>query len=214
MTAGSPDARRLTDGGVPVSPQAEIAIRHPENGEPLPHGEAGEMCVKAPSAFLGYLENPQATARATTPDGFFRTGDLCRLASPGFVYHGRLGDSLRLSGFLVNPEEIEGFLQQQPGVAAAQVVAAEHDSERVAIAFVCAEPGRRPASGSAPATGSGTVWTATGASDGVSAGRASEAAFGRGWRRTRTALATVKQTQTTRSTAVSTTAPGRCVHSR
>ena len=144
LFAIAPDARRLTDGGVPVSPHAEIAIRHPESGERMPEADAGELCVKAPSLFLSYLENPQATGRATTGDGFFRTGDLCRLVSPGFVYHGRLGDSLRLAGFLVNPEEIEGFLQQQPGVAAAQVVAAEHDSERVAVAFVRAEPGRSP----------------------------------------------------------------------
>jgi acyl-CoA synthetase (AMP-forming)/AMP-acid ligase II len=47
-------------------------------------------------------------------------------------------------GFLVDPEEVEGFLQQQPGVAAAQVVAAERGGDRVAVAFVCAEPGRRP----------------------------------------------------------------------
>jgi fatty-acyl-CoA synthase len=144
LFAIAPESRRLADGGVPVSPQADISIRHPEHGERMPDGEAGEMCVKAPSLFLGYLEDPQATARATTQDGFFRTGDLCRLASPGFVYQGRLGDSLRLGGFLVNPEEIEGFLQQQPGVAAAQVVAAERDGDRVAVAFVCAEPGRRP----------------------------------------------------------------------
>jgi fatty-acyl-CoA synthase len=127
-----------------VSPRAEISIRHPEGGEPVSEGEAGEMCVKAPSAFLGYLENPKATARATTPDGFFRTGDLCRLAPPGFVHLGRLGDELRLGGFLVNPEEIEDFLLRQPGVAAAQVVAAEPRGDRVAVAFVCAEPGHRP----------------------------------------------------------------------
>jgi fatty-acyl-CoA synthase len=101
------------------------------------------MCVKAPS-LLGSLENLQATARATTPDCFFCTGDLCRLASLGFVYQGRLGDSLRPGEFLVDPEEIEGFLQKHPGAAAAQVVAAERGGERVAVAFVCAEPGRRP----------------------------------------------------------------------
>jgi fatty-acyl-CoA synthase len=144
LFAIAPDSRRLTDGGVPVSAQAEISIRHPESGAPMPPGEVGELCVKAPSAFLGYLENPQATARATTPDGFFRSGDLCRLAPPGFVYDGRLGDTLRLGGFLVHPEEIEAFLQRQPGVAAAQVVAVERGGDRVAVAFICAEPGRHP----------------------------------------------------------------------
>jgi fatty-acyl-CoA synthase len=140
----APDARRLTDGGVPVSAQTEISIRDPESGERMAEGEAGEMCVKGPSRFLGYLDNLEATARAITPDGFFRTGDLCRVASPGFVYQGRLGDTLRLGGYLVNPEEIESFLQRLPGVAAAQVVAAERGDERVAVAFICAEPSGRP----------------------------------------------------------------------
>jgi len=51
---------------------------------------------------------------------------------------------LRLGGFLVNPEEIEGFLQTLPGVAQAQVVAVERGSERVAFAFIVARPQCEP----------------------------------------------------------------------
>ena len=90
--------------------------------------------------FIGYLDNPEATARSFTADGFFRTGDLACKAEPGFIFKNRIGDSLRLGGFLVNPEEIESFLETLPGVTEAQVVAAEHGSERVAFAFIRTTP--------------------------------------------------------------------------
>ena len=140
----SPDERRMADGGVPVSPLTQISIRDPETGAPTADGEDGELCLKAPSLFAGYLDNDEATRKAFHPDGFFRTGDAACLAPPGFVYRMRLGDGLRLGGFLVAPEEIEGFLHKQPGVAGAQVVAAEHEGARVAVGFVLAKPGERP----------------------------------------------------------------------
>ena len=144
LFAHAPDARRMVDGGAPASPGAEIAIRDPGTGADLPEGADGELCLKAPSLFAGYLGNEDATRRAFWPDGFFRTGDLAAMVAPGFVYKMRLGDGLRLGGFLVAPEEIEGFLQKQPGVAGAQVVAAERDRARVAFAFVTAKPNERP----------------------------------------------------------------------
>jgi fatty-acyl-CoA synthase len=141
LFAISPDSRRLRDGGVPVSPDAEISVRDPETGEPLPEGQDGELCLRAPSFFDGYLGDPGATARAFTADGYFRTGDLAASVAPGFVYKSRMGDSLRLGGFLVNPEEIEAFLQTLPGVAEAQVVAAETNGEHTAVAFITPLPG-------------------------------------------------------------------------
>jgi fatty-acyl-CoA synthase len=144
LFAISPDGRRLSDGGVPVSPDAEISVRDPETGAPLPEGQDGELCLRAPSFFDGYLGDPQATARAFTSDGFFRTGDLAESVAPGFVYKSRLGDSLRLGGFLVNPEEIEAFLQTLPGVDEAQVVAAEVNGERAVVAFIRAAPSAIP----------------------------------------------------------------------
>jgi fatty-acyl-CoA synthase len=144
LFAISPDSRRLQDGGVPVSPEAQLSVRDPETGMPVPDGQDGELCLRAPSFFDGYLGDPEATARAFTADGFFRTGDLAASAAPGFVFKSRIGDSLRLGGFLVNPEEIEAFLQTLPGVGEAQVVAAEADGERVAVAFI------RPAADAVP----------------------------------------------------------------
>jgi fatty-acyl-CoA synthase len=144
LFALSPDSRRLQDGGVPVSPDAQISVRDPETGAPVPEGQDGELCLRGPSFFDGYLGDPEATERAFTADGFFRTGDLAQSARPGFVYKSRIGDSLRLGGFLVNPEEIEAFLQTLPGVGEAQVVAAEANGERAAVAFIRPCPNAAP----------------------------------------------------------------------
>ena len=85
-----------------------------------------------------YLGDPEATARALTADGWFRTGDLCRLTGDGgFEFLARLGDSLRLRGFLVAPAEIEARLELHPAVELAQVVGAEVTGRgQVAVAFV------------------------------------------------------------------------------
>ncbi|SED73292.1 fatty-acyl-CoA synthase [Rhizobiales bacterium GAS188] len=144
LFAIAPESRRTMDGGVPVSPAAEISVRDPESGDPVPDDQDGELCLRAPSFFSGYLDDAAATARAFTADGFFKTGDLARHVPPGFVFKSRIGDSLRLGGFLVNPEEIEGFLQSLPGVAEAQVVAAENGRDRVAFAFIRAAPNANP----------------------------------------------------------------------
>jgi fatty-acyl-CoA synthase len=133
---------RLLGGGVPVSVQARLAVRDPKTGSTLPSGASGELWVDAPSRFIEYLEDPAATERAIDADGMFRTGDLARLADTGFVYEARIGDAMRLGGFLVSPEEIEAVIQAQPGVAAVQVVAASRaEGDPVPVAFV------RPADG-------------------------------------------------------------------
>jgi fatty-acyl-CoA synthase len=128
---------RLLGGGVPVSIQARLAVRDPKTGNTLPSGASGELWIDAPSRFIEYLEDPAATERAIDADGMFRTGDLARLADTGFVYEARIGDAMRLGGFLVSPEEIEAVIQAQPGVAGVQVVAASRgEGDPVPVAFV------------------------------------------------------------------------------
>ena len=97
---------RLLGGGVPVSREARLGMRS-GGGAALPPGASGELWIDAPSRFIEYLENPAATERAINGDGMFRTGDLAHLDDEGFVYEARLGDAMRLRGFLVSPEEIE-----------------------------------------------------------------------------------------------------------
>jgi fatty-acyl-CoA synthase len=103
----------------------------------LPLGTSGELWIDAPSRFIEYLDDASATERALDADGMFRTGDLARLSDAGFVYEARIGDAMRLGGYLVSPEEIEAVIQAEPGVAAVQVVAASGgDPDPVPVAFV------------------------------------------------------------------------------
>jgi fatty-acyl-CoA synthase len=116
LFAFAPDTRRTSDGGVPASSEAEFRIADPDSGLSMPDGEDGELLLRAPSLFDGYLDDPQATARASTEEGFFRSGDLARRTEPGFVYKTRLGDGLRLGGFLVFPKRSRVFCKPCPAL--------------------------------------------------------------------------------------------------
>jgi fatty-acyl-CoA synthase len=129
--------RRALAGGLPVSARAAIRVRDPESGRILPPGEAGELELMGPSRFAEYWEDAPATAKAITGDGYVRTGDLARgTEDGGFVYLTRMGDSLRLGGFLVNPAEIETFIEAQPGITGAQVVGVAGPHGTRAVGFV------------------------------------------------------------------------------
>jgi len=112
------DPEATVGGGIPADPEAAWRIHDPdERGE-------GELWLRGPSLFVGYHGDPAATARAFSPDGWFRTGDRARPAEGGgFSFLHRLGETLRVAGHAFAPEEVEGFLARQPGVSAAQVVA-------------------------------------------------------------------------------------------
>lgn len=120
-----PLEQRIEAGGRPASADAEVRIRD------------GEIEIRSPTNFIGYLNNPEATAEAITEDGFFRTGDVGRLRDDGsFVFEARKGDTIRLGGFLVSPVEIEDVLKGIDGVADAQVVAVEIGGQRRCAAFI------------------------------------------------------------------------------
>src|SRR3990167_4401272 len=86
---------------------------------------AAAACRRLPSPMCGSairkVERFSATAETITADGYVRTGDLAELdGEGGFTFLSRMGDVLRLSGFLVNPLEIETHLQKLPGIAGCQ----------------------------------------------------------------------------------------------
>jgi fatty-acyl-CoA synthase len=116
----------------------EVRVVDPESGVPLDVGADGELCFRGPQVLRCYLGDPAATAKALAADGWFRSGDLGRRTPEGgFEYLARLGDSLRLRGFLVDPAEIERRLELHPAVELAQVVGAERAGRgQVAVAFV------------------------------------------------------------------------------
>ncbi|MDA9404966.1 AMP-binding protein [Bradyrhizobium sp. CCBAU 45389] len=130
-------ADRIEGGGWPMSADAKLRIRDTETGELVAKGVSGEIEISAPSRFLGYFNNLDATRDAITADGFFRTGDIGRLRGGGaFVYETRAGDAMRLGGFLVAPGEIEDELKSCAGVADAQVVAVDLKGQARCVAFV------------------------------------------------------------------------------
>ena len=136
----------IEGGGLPASsPAAQVRVRDVESGALLPPGASGEIEIRADTNFLGYYNDPVATAEAVLPDGFFRTGDIGRLREDGsFVYETRRGDAMRLAGFLVSPAEIEDVIKRLPEVADAQVVAVEMNGQSRCVAFVIAAPGATP----------------------------------------------------------------------
>ncbi|MCK1472476.1 AMP-binding protein [Bradyrhizobium sp. CW10] len=136
-------ADRIEGGGWPMSPEAKVRVRDTETGELDPRGVSGEIEIRAPSLFLGYYNNPDATRDAFTADGFFRTGDIGQLRGDrSFVYETRAGDAMRLGGFLVAPGEIEDELKSCAGVADAQVVAVDLKGNARCVAFVI--PAQQP----------------------------------------------------------------------
>jgi fatty-acyl-CoA synthase len=126
----APLQRRVLGGGVPVSPLAHVRVRD------------GELECAGPSLMVGYYGNEKATAEVMTRDGYVRTGDLAEMdGHGGFTFLSRMGDVLRLSGFLVNPLEIETHIQKLPGIAACQTIALARSDGVRAVAFVILEPG-------------------------------------------------------------------------
>lgn len=136
-----PAAERAKAGGALVSPAAEVRICDPDSGAVLPTGAQGEIELKGPSLLREYFGDAPATA-AAFHDGWFRTGDLGYLDGPRrFCFVARIGDVLRLGGFLTSPQEIEAVLEAHPGVQGAQVVGATFGREPVAVAYLVARPG-------------------------------------------------------------------------
>ncbi|NYT35469.1 AMP-binding protein [Allopusillimonas soli] len=137
-----PLTERLKGGGMPCNPDAHIRVRDVETGELLSSGQTGLLEFRADTNFAGYLDNPEANRKAIDEEGYFRSGDVGYLRGDGsFVYLTRHGDAIRLAGFLVDPTEIENELKQQPGVADAQVVAADVGTQVRCAAFVIMAPG-------------------------------------------------------------------------
>lgn len=121
---------RTRVGGSLTSPYAEYRIID------------GELQLRGPSLFAGYLAEggehiDTALTSANHDDGWFRTGDLAEPEGErSFEYIARIGDVLRLGGFLVGPAEIEAVLMDDPHVAAAQVVAVDMPTGARPVGFV------------------------------------------------------------------------------
>jgi malonyl-CoA/methylmalonyl-CoA synthetase len=111
-------------------------------GQPVAAGEIGGIQVKGPNVFKGYWRMPEKTAEEFTSDGYFRTGDVGMIDARGYVtIVGRSKDMIISGGYNVYPAEIEGCLNELPGVAESAVIGIPHaDFGEVGVAVVVARP--------------------------------------------------------------------------
>ena len=114
-----------------------------EHGDDALEGDAGEIWVKGANVFKGYLDEPEATARVLTADGWLRTGDVAVVDDDGYLYLvDRAKDLVIVSGFNVYPAEVEEVLMEHPDVHEVGVVGVPHPHTGEAVkAFVVLKPG-------------------------------------------------------------------------
>ena len=144
IVCGNPfDAKEFSGKlGVPV-PSTEVAILN-EDGDEVPLGELGEICVRGPQVMRSYWNAPEETAKVLLPNGWLRTGDIGRMDARGFVeFSERRKDVIVVSGFKAYPTEIEDVAMLHPGVkdAGAVGVPDERSGEAVMLFVVRKDPG-------------------------------------------------------------------------
>lgn len=93
-----------------------------ETGEDLPPGVQGEIAVKNPGVFKGYLNRPDATA-ATLSEGWVFTGDIGMMDEDGYLYfNGRVKEMIKSSGYSVFPEDVESLMNDHEAILQIAVV--------------------------------------------------------------------------------------------
>ena len=131
-------------GGTVGFPLPGVTLRvMKDDGKAVAPGEIGGIQVKGPNVFKGYWRMPEKTAEEFTVDGFFKTGDVGKVDERGYVtIVGRSKDLIISGGYNVYPAEIEGVINEMPGVAESAVVGVPHpDFGEVGVAVVIAKPG-------------------------------------------------------------------------
>lgn len=107
--------------GLPV-PETDVAIRD-EQGNDLPIGKTGELCVKGPQVMHGYWRRTDETALVLDEQGWLRTGDIAKMDERGFLFIlDRKKDMILVSGFNVYPNEVEEVIASHPGVREVAVI--------------------------------------------------------------------------------------------
>jgi long-chain acyl-CoA synthetase len=134
-----PGFAQLGTIGIPA-PSTDVKVVN-DDGEDLPQGEAGELCVRGPQVMKGYWNRPQATDE-TIVDGWLKTGDVAVLQEDGYMkIVDRKKDMIVVSGFNVYPNEIEDVITGHPKIVecAAVGVPSEKTGEAVKVYIVPSE---------------------------------------------------------------------------
>lgn len=106
--------------GTPIE-NVEVRVADGQ-GQPVPYGQLGEVCIRGPNVMRGYYGRPEETARAIQ-NGWLRSGDIGRMDEDGYFYIlDRVKDIIKTGGFTVYPREVEEVLFQHPAVKDAAVI--------------------------------------------------------------------------------------------
>ncbi|MDH4448177.1 MAG: AMP-binding protein [Acidovorax sp.] len=127
--------------GLPL-PSIDIAIKDDE-GNSVPQGEPGEICIRGPNVMTGYYNQPEENAKAFTADGFMRTGDIGIMDPQGYTrIIDRKKDMILVSGFNVFPNELEQVISLCPGVVecAAIGIPDEKQGEAIKVFIIKSDP--------------------------------------------------------------------------
>ncbi|KAG0646945.1 putative 4-coumarate-ligase 1 [Hyphodiscus hymeniophilus] len=127
----------------PALPNQVVKFMSPD-GQEVPTGKEGELWIKGPNVFLGYLNNIEATKACKTEDGFFKTGDIGYEDEDGNMYiTDRVKELIKYKGFQVAPAELEGILASHELVNDVAVIGIQDHSQatEVPLAFVAPKEG-------------------------------------------------------------------------
>jgi long-chain acyl-CoA synthetase len=134
------DKVKFGSNGIPVY-ETDFRIIDPETGRELGPGEQGEIVVRNPGVFKGYMNKPEATAE-TLRDGWVYTGDIGRFDEDGYLHFlGRIKEMIKCSGYSVFPEDVEVMLLKHPAVAQAGVISIPDPARGESVkAFIVPKP--------------------------------------------------------------------------
>ncbi|MBC3186699.1 long-chain fatty acid--CoA ligase [Corynebacterium sp. zg-331] len=144
IIVGNPMSTQRRPGyvGIPF-PDTEVRIADPKDlSRTMPDGEEGEVLVRGPQVFQGYLNNPEATAKSFH-EGWYRTGDVGVMEPDGFIrLVARIKEVIITGGFNVYPSEVEEVMRKHPDVADIAVVGVpRHDGSESVVACITLNPG-------------------------------------------------------------------------
>ena len=142
VVSSNPGNRKIIGTiGIPL-PNTEVLILG-DDDQVMPIDEPGELCVRGPQVMLGYWQRPDETAKVMTSEGWFRTGDVAKLRTDGFLQIvDRKKDMIVVSGFNVYPNELEDVLYQHEDVLeCAAVGIPDETSGEVIKMFVVSKSG-------------------------------------------------------------------------
>ncbi|MEX2682152.1 MAG: class I adenylate-forming enzyme family protein, partial [Candidatus Sigynarchaeota archaeon] len=108
--------KKLGTVGMPL-PNIDLKLVDPGSGKEVPLGEAGEICVRGPMVFKGYLNKPEETAATIDADGYLHTGDVGVMDEDGYIrIVDRTKDMIIVGGYKVFSSKVENVLAEHPAV--------------------------------------------------------------------------------------------------